>query len=151
MAGPSFTATLLAFTGTLIVSSLWLVPASRVAPLWVLVPTAALLLLRLALELRTVLHPPSPANGRTSPTHERRRLTSIVAWIAFLMVLVYLLGMFVAIALFLVPFLIREAGLRPRSAVLLAAVVLAVVGLAFGVLADIPFPEGRILDISILP
>lgn len=157
-----FTLGLLAFTCALIVESLTLSPASRAAPLWVLVPTAVLLLVRLVPAAVPPLRRGGPANGigagaersfdaRTvggpawsRPDAARWRGARITGWLLLLIALIDAVGFFVAIPLFVVPYLRAEAGLRWRASCVFAVVLLGVLYVVFGVWVDVRFPESRL-------
>jgi hypothetical protein len=158
-----FTWALLPPVVLLLVLSFGLAPASRLAPLWVLVPTTVLLLVQLLMDssprvrerLRvlqgaTVDVPvsetraaePEPAPATVYPGSRRGREVRVVFWLALLIGLIYAVGFVLSTALFLLAYLRKESGLGWGRAVTLAAVATAVVYLVFGVVARVPFPPG---------
>jgi hypothetical protein len=161
-----FTITLLAFTCVLIVECVTLSPASRAAPLWVLVPTVVLLLVLLlpdtlprlrrrvggdgdgagperSFDARSVGGPEWPRRDA-----ERWRGARITGWLLLLIGLVDTCGFFVAVPLFVVPYLRLEAGLRWSRSALFAAALVGALYLVFGVWVDVPFPEPRFYGIT---
>ena len=158
-----FTGALVLVVGLLLVQSLALPPASRLAPLWVLVPTAVLLLVQLLLDVsprvRERLHalqgpvvnapgqrfPAAEAEGSPGAVHagsRRTREIRVLFWMAWLIGLMYLVGFVLSTALFLLPYLRTESGLGWRRSVVLTAVATGVTYLVFGLVARVPFPPG---------
>lgn len=157
-----FTAVLLVLVGVLLAQSLALSSASRLAPLWALVPTAALLVVQLLVDLRpllgerlrilqgAVLVPgagtsgasPDVASESVSDGSRRRRELRIVLWMGGLIVLMYLVGFLVSTVLFLLPYLRIESRIGWARAAVFTAVATGVIYFAFGVLARVPFPPG---------
>ncbi len=155
-----FTAFLLVLTGLLLAESLVLSPLATRAPFWVLVPTLALLGLQLSLDLRpSLLHrrrilrdslldvsaqPPSELVRRVwkaEPGERHQREIRLALWIALLVGGLYLVGLALSAAVFLLAYLRTEAGVGWRGSVLITAATLGVMYLAFGVLVPVPLPE----------
>ena len=157
-----FTLALLAFTCALIVESLTLSTASRAAPLWVLVPTALLLVARLVSPAVRPLRRARTANATeaaasrsfdaravggprwSAPTAAQWRGARITGWLVLLLALIDTLGFFVAVPLFVAPYLRAEAGLRWRASCVFAAVLVGALYAVFGVWVDVSFPESRL-------
>jgi hypothetical protein len=159
-----FTGFLSLVTMLLLVRTLALSPGSRLAPLWVVIPTLALLLVQLALDLvpRITLRVPAlqadslfgasahldawrrTRSGETRPEVRRRRALRIALWIGGLVVLVRVAGFLPAVPLFLAPYLHVEAGMGWPRSVGVAALTTAVIYLIFGPLLGVSFPEGLI-------
>ena len=160
-----FTALLLLGSGILLTQTLWLNPPARMAPLWVLLPTVTLLLLQLSRDVRPCLFSrlpvphkpgallgaslhleaePERGTGRATPEKRQRRELRMMVWIAFLAGAIYLVGLLLAVTMFLVPYLRAEAGVGWRRSLLITAATVGVIYLVFGVLAEVPFPEGII-------
>jgi hypothetical protein len=167
MKGPTlFTLALLAFTCVLIGEGSSLVPASRTAPLWVLVPTAALLVFQLLSELLPHLERGAEARGDGGAAERRfdarsvggpewsRRDTArwrgarLTGWLLLLLALVGAFGFFAAVPLFVAPYLRVEAGLRWSHSIGFAAILVGALYLVFGVWVEVPFPEGRAYRIA---
>jgi len=137
----------------------------RVAPIRVLVPVIVLLAVLIGLELRearrgrvTAASAPETASralregvvvggsawsggGQVGGGQVAGRTVGLFGWIALLLTTVYLVGYFAALPLFLVPYLLREARMEWRRALLLAAVLTSAVYLIFGVWVELPFPD----------
>lgn len=157
-----FTGALLLLVGILLVQSLALSPASRLAPLWALLPTTALLLVQLLVDLRPRLGEPrgvlqneggvavtdtpeaepEPAAESAPPLDRRNRESRIVIWIAWAIGLMYLSGFLISTVLFLLPYLRIEARMGWGRSVMLTGVATAAIYLAFGVMAQVRFPPG---------
>jgi len=159
----AFTVALLLLVGVLVEQSFQLTPASRVAPLWVLLPTAALLLVQLFVDFnprpgvpRPILESALAASRRSSEPSDsagsttdapsrgearRKRELRLLAWVTWLIGLVYLLGILPSTALFLFPYLRFESRLGWTTSAILAALTTGVIHLVFGVVARVPFPS----------
>jgi len=157
-----FTALLLLLVGALIVQSLTLTPASRLAPLWVLVPTAVLLVVQLLMDaspqvrerlsiLRGAVVEPGtgsplagkePVHGSAPAANGRIRGLRVALWIAWLIGLMYLVGFLLATALFLLPYLRMESGIGWGRSVMLTALATGAIYVVFAVVARVPFPPG---------
>ena len=159
---PWFSAALLFSVGVLLAQSFALSPASRMAPLWVLVPTIALLLVQLLLDAipplgrrlsllqegavapgsegARAISEPAPDAGPSRDLGSRE--LRLVLWLAWLMGLMYLVGFLLSTVLFLLPYLRVESGVGWGRSVVLTGVATAVVYLVFGVVARVPFPPG---------
>jgi hypothetical protein len=145
------------------VQSLALAPASRLAPLWALLPTGALLLVQLLLDVsprvRERLHAftgtgenlpgqhvsggeTKAVPGATHSGSRRTRELRVVSWLAWLIALMYLVGFVLSTALFLLPYLLTESELGWGRSVVLTALATAVTYLVFGLVARVPFPPG---------
>jgi len=134
----AFSGLALAITLGLLAQSTALSALGRLAPLWVLLPTSVLAALRLVVDLRAV--PDAPP----SPHETRRRQLRITAWLAGVVVSVYLFGFLPAATVFLFLFLRVETETRLRSAAITTSATVAFVYLVFGVLGGIAFPEGAL-------
>lgn len=158
--GMLFTAVLAAVGVALLVETLRLAPASRLAPLWVILPTLAFLTLELFLEgarlpkgafralrggtlfgtaerveLRLRLHVPS---ARRRP--RRSRELRMALWGALLLALVYAVGFLQAVPLFLAPYLYVEADVAWSRTLIITLLTTGFFYLVFGVLLNVPFP-----------
>jgi hypothetical protein len=133
-----FTVFVLTAAAALLWESTTLGALSRLAPLWVLVPTTVLAGVQLAKDLG---RPAAPEEGASA---RRRRQLRIALWIGALAGLVYLLGFLPATAAFLLLYLRLEVKAEWGSSVLLTAVIVASIFLTFQVLAEMSFPEGRL-------
>ena len=154
--GGTFTVALTIVTVALLVETLQLAPASRLAPLWVIVPTLALLALELTgLAGGAVASPASNhvtgGGGRVSPEEGAGNGSSpvppgrafrLVLWGGVLLTLVWTLGFLAAVPLYLAPYLRSEAGLSWRRSLGLTALTAALFWAVFGVLMRAPFPRG---------
>lgn len=160
-----FTAGLLLASLFLFRESLSLSAPGRAAPIRVLLPVIVLLLALIGFELRearsgrdtrtsapktggrtlregvVVGGPAWSGGGQLSGGQLAERTVRLSGWIALLLTTVYLVGYFAALPLFLVPYLLREAGMEWRGALLLAAVLTSAVYLTFGVWVELPFPD----------
>jgi len=159
-----FTVGLLVVTVLLLVESLNLSDASRAAPIQVLVPTLLLLMVRLGLDLRGDADPLAIGRGQrsaagveagTAPVAGvtvggapwlrvgagRWRSLRIAGWIGLLTGLVYLLGFFAAVPLFLLGYLRLETEVGWWGGLAFAAIVAGAIYMIFGVLVNLPFPE----------
>ena len=160
-----FTAALLLVSLFLFRETLSLSVPGRAAPIRVLVPVIVLLLVLIEAELREARR--SRGNAASAPETASRalregvvvggaawsgggqvgggqvaeRTVRLFGWIALLLTAVYLVGYFPALPLFLVPYLLREARMEWRRALLLAAVLTTGVYLVFGVWVELPFPD----------
>lgn len=149
-----FPALLAAVTGVLLATTLDLSPAAREAPLWVVVPTFALLLLQLVLDAapglasrarflrRGGLHDPvrerrpeGSGTGRAPAEDRPRRAFRFLLWLSGLLALVWLVGLVPATPLFLGAHM-RIEGRRAWSRCLLAAALVG--GALWLVVAAIP-------------
>ncbi len=164
-----FTAVLLLVASVLLGQTLLLRPAARLAPLWVLAPTVGLLLLQLLLDAapgvarRLSALPRDSLFGASkridawrrggsegaSPAERRRRERRMAVWVTVLVVLVYLVGFFAAVPIFLLPYLRLEAHVDWRGSLALTAVLVCVLYLVFYVMAPGSFPEG-IVSLNLL-
>jgi hypothetical protein len=155
-----FSATLLLIVGIFLAESFALRPAARMAPLWALLPTLALLVLqvlvdasprlrgRLSLLQERVIVPDTggasvpEAGEEFGPRDRPSRELRLVFWLAWLMGLMYLVGLLPSTVLFLIPYLRSESGLGWGRSVVLTGVATAVIYVAFGLMARVPFPSG---------
>jgi len=160
--GVFFTAFLLVVTGVLTAQALTLAPGSRLAPLWVVLPTLAMLFLTLVLDttssfsarLRTIREDtlfgtPGQVDARLRgsvadnvPEDRRPREIRMVVWGGTLIGLVYAFGFFWAAPLYLALYLRAEAGLTWQRAVLAAAIAGGLFYAVFGLALDLTFPRG---------
>ena len=152
--GVLFTALLTGVGAVFLVQTLYLAPGSRLAPLWVILPTLALLALELALELSSLpdraffgalrrdtllgtservelrlrLH--LTANGKSPrPSRELR----MALWGGLLVTLA-------AIPLYLVPYLRIEVHAAWSRTLAMTVLITGFFYLVFGVLLNVPFP-----------
>lgn len=135
-----FTGFLLAAAGLMLVQTLRLAPASRLVPLWVLLPTIALLVLELWVEATA---PQDPAAG-VRPALDHARALRLTLWGGLLLALVYTLGFSAAVPLYLAPYLRFECHHTWKRTLVLTVSVTGLFYVVFGVLLHVPFPEGRI-------
>lgn len=159
--GVLFTALLTGVGAVFLVQTLYLAPGSRLAPLWVILPTLALLALELALELSSLpdraffgalrrdtllgtservelrlrLH--LTANGK-SP--RRSRELRMALWGGLLVTLVYTVGFLAAVPLYLVPYLRIEVHAAWSRTLAMTVLITGFFYLVFGVLLNVPFP-----------
>ena len=163
-----FTVGLLCLVGVLVQQSLQLAPASRVAPLWALLPTAVLLLAQLLADLNPRLgatrlifrgsvavpsrdaQPKGTAEGEAASDpvaareDRRRRALRMLSWIVGLLGLVYFLGVYLATAVFLLLYLRLESRLRWTSSAVLATLATGLTYVVFGIVARVPFPPAAL-------
>jgi hypothetical protein len=155
-----FTGALLLLVVVFLSQSLALTPASRLAPLWVLLPTAVLLLVQLLVEVSprlgerllipqgAVVVPGTRSPDRESahdsvpPGDRSSRELRVVFWIAWLIGLMYLVGFLLSTALFLLPYLRLESRIGWGRSAVLTAVATGVIYVVFGVVARVSFPAG---------
>ena len=138
--GTLFTLFLLFVAAVLLAQTRALAPLSRVAPLWVLVPTAALTVVQLFRDARNALrHETEPATAAI-----RLRQLRITLWIAAATALVYLLGLLIGSAVFLLLYIRAESSTGWRQSLLVTAATISAIYLVFVVLADMRFPAGAL-------
>lgn len=141
-----FTGFLTAVTGLLFLATLGLSPVGRLAPIWVVVPTAGLLLVELVREVRQVRSRlDDEAEGEPTPAGlpgTEGRLSRMAAWGVVLIVLVWVLGFIAAAPVFVAAYLRLEARLPWSRALLLSAVVAALSFLVFDGLLELTLPIG---------
>ena len=135
-----FTGFLLAAASLMLVQTLRLAPASRIVPFWVLLPTTALLTLELWLEATA----PQDPGAEDRPALDQARALRLAFWGGLLVALVYALGFLAAVPLYLAPYLRFETHHTWRRTLVLTLLVTGFFYVAFGVLLDVPFPEGRV-------
>jgi hypothetical protein len=134
-----FTALLMGTTVGLLVLATGLTPLGRLAPLWVLLPTSALVALQLSRDLRA--NPATDAR-RPASAETRRRQLRITVWLVGLTAAVFLIGFLPAAAVFVFLFLRAEAGTRAPRAAATAVGTVVLLYLVFGVAGGIALPEG---------
>ncbi len=162
--GMLFTAILTGVGVVLLVQTLYLAPGSRLAPLWVILPTLALLILELVLEgtalpdrafralhgdtlrgtaerveLRLRLH---VSGDRRRP--RRSRELRLTLWGALLLALVYTVGFLAAVPLYLAPYLRVEAHVAWSKTLVITMLTAGFFYLVFGVLLNVPFPAALV-------
>lgn len=152
--GPALTAVVGLAACALLVDTLRLAPASRTAPLWVIVPTLALLVLEVARGLRSggagrpepatrAASGPAPGasvgSGHGAPA-DARRVARLAGWWALLLGLVYVVGFMAAVPVYLAPYLRVEAGVSWSRALILTGVTSVFFWVTFGLLLRAPFP-----------
>lgn len=160
--GLTFTALLLVATLVALARILPLAPGSRLAPLWVVLPTLALLMLQVVLDashtrrsrlraLRedSLFGTPGRVDQRldragSGDESGRRRIREarMVFWGGTLLGLVYAVGFFWAVPLYLAPYLRAEAGLTWTRATLAASTMAVLLYVAFVWVLELPFPPG---------
>jgi hypothetical protein len=156
-----FTLGVLVLSIALLRESLALSGPARAAPIWVLIPMFALLLILLVLESRSGtrgVEPGATRGGMSGPGAltggvvvggtswaEGRdadlRAARLGLWLLLLLGLVYLVGFFAAIPLFLLVYLRRESRSGWRGTLLMTVTVAGVLYLAFGIGLALPFPD----------
>jgi hypothetical protein len=159
--GALFTAILTGVGAAFLVQTLFLAPGSRLAPLWVILPTLALLVLELALEVSslpdgaffnalrrdTLLGTSERVELRlrlyrtTAEKRPRRaRELRVVLWGGLLLMLIYAVGFLAAVPLYLVPYLRVEARVSWGRTLVTTLLITGFFYLVFGVLLNVPFP-----------
>jgi hypothetical protein len=133
---------MLILAGVLLAQTAFLAPLSRIAPLWVLLPTALLTGVQLARDAR--IRSDSVRRASPAAVSRRRRQIRITLWIAAAAALVYLVGFMIAAGLFLLFYIGVESSLGWRRSLLVSAGTLGVLYLVFDLLAGMRFPVGVI-------
>ncbi|HWP34996.1 MAG TPA: tripartite tricarboxylate transporter permease [Thermodesulfobacteriota bacterium] len=141
-AGPAWSlgvsAGALALFAAALVASLDFSPAARLLPLLAAVPGVALALVQLLLDLRATRR---PAAAATAPPEPVRPALAAFGWVGLFVLLLWLVGLRAATALFVPLFLLRTARLRwPAAAVYTAATLAALEGLTW--LFGMTWPRG---------
>lgn len=152
---PALTLVWTAAVAAVLVQSLALSPTSRLAPLWVAVPTLGLLLVKLVRDLvrgpEGAMEPPSAARVASVPRSidERRarrpREARLAAWALLSLALVYAAGIVVSVPLVLAPFLRFEGELPWRRSLAVAAGISLGFYLIFVRLLAVTLPPGALL------
>jgi hypothetical protein len=132
--------------GVFLVQTLTLAPLSRLAPMWVILPTGVLVMVELVRELARSAggDGPAPRDGgrELGGGPAARRALRLGLWGAFLVFMTYVFGFRVAAPLFLAAYLRVEAGLSWKRAAVLTGLVAAVLFLVFGRWLSLTLPVG---------
>lgn len=162
--GVLFTALVTASAAVFLVQSLQLSPGSRLAPLFVIVPTLVFGILQLVIEgtslPRNGLHALGGYNllgtsrrvelrlrlhvSRDRAGARRERGLRLAFWGGLLVLLVYSIGLLPAVPLYLAPYLRVETRMRWSRAIGVAVMTAAAFYLIFDVLLHMPFPPAAI-------
>jgi hypothetical protein len=136
--GVWFTLVLSLIAATFLVAALPLSPPSRVAPLWVLLPTAAMTGAQLVVDLRS-----APATA-VAGDRMRRRKVRIALWILALAALVYLFGFLLGAGTFLLFYVRAESGAGWGRALIVAVTTVASIYVTFELIAGMRLPVGAV-------
>jgi hypothetical protein len=163
----AFTALLCLVAGVMLWQTMGLGQVARLAPIWAIVPTAGLLLLQLALDLRPAwaarlersallgrgrVRPSQPAEaegvppvaaGDRRPPREARAFGPLLGLTA----LVWAVGVVLAVPLFVLGQLVVGPRLSCWHAAVIALVAFIVLYLGFPNLLGIELPPGQLLDL----
>lgn len=140
--GTWFTLFMLILAGVLLAQTALLAPLSRIAPLWVLVPTVLMTVFQLVRDARIR----SDSVRRASPeaVARRSRQIRITLWISVAAALVYAFGYMIAAGGFLLLYLRLESALGWWRSLGVSLGTVGVLYLVFVVLAGMSFPLGAL-------
>jgi hypothetical protein len=151
------TGLMLFLAASFVIGAFTYAPRMRIVPLVIGIPTIAMLVFILALELRPDLFKPRKlreAEEAPKPEAPRQvsasgidagrwqRVVTIYGWIVGFFAATLVLGHYLAIPLFLLAFFIKETKVDPVRAIAVSAAVTVVLIVVFDLLLDIPLWPG---------